>query len=89
MITSVWIGPVENHLNDNTDVKVELQDGRTFSFTAFTPLNLMTMMNAEPSGHFLCEDMLVLREINEANVRSAVEEMLEDNNIERFGIVGT
>jgi len=87
VIQSVSIGPIENHLNDNADVSVVLSDGRTYSFTAFTPLNLMTLMNQEPSAYFLCEDMLVLREINEANVRAAVEEMLEDGNIDRFGVL--
>lgn len=85
MIASVWIGPVENHLNDNTDVTVELADGRTFSFTAYTPLNLMSVMDQEKCGYLLCEDMLVLHQINEQNVRAAVTEMLEDGNIERFG----
>lgn len=89
MIKSVWIGPIENQLNDNADVTVELEDGRTFSFTAFTPLNLMSVMGAEAVPYFLCEDMLVLNSINEANVRAAVTEMLEDDNIERFGILAS
>jgi hypothetical protein len=87
VIQSIFIGPIENHLNDNADVTVTLRDGRTYSFTAFTPLNLMTLMNQESSAYFLCEDMLVLHQINEANVRAAVEEMLEDDNIDRFGIL--
>ena len=87
MIKSVWISPVENQFNDNADVTVELEDGRTFSFTAFTPLNITTQMRQESLTHFLCEDLLILTAINEANVRSAVAEMLEDENIERFGIL--
>lgn len=86
MIASVQIGAVENKLNDNTDVTVELDDGRVYSFTAFTPLNLMSLINQESLGYFLCEDMLVLGAIDEKNVRSAVEEMLEDDNIDRFGL---
>lgn len=87
MIQSISIGPIENHLNDNTDITVVLNDGRTYSFTAFTPLNLMTMMNQEASNYFLCEDMLILQQINETNVRAAVDEMLEDGNIDRFGVL--
>lgn len=86
-IKEVWVGPVENHLNDNTDVTVTLGDGRVFSFTAFTPLNLMSLMDRERVAYVLSEDMVVLREITETNVRAAVEEMLEDENIERFGIL--
>ena len=87
MIKSVWISPVENQFNDNADVTVELEDGRTFSFTAFPPLNITPQMRQENLTHFLCEDLLILTAINEVNVRAAVTEMLEDENIERFGIL--
>ena len=89
MISSVWLGPVENPLNDNADVTVELADGRKFSFTAHTPLNLMSVMDSEALDYFLSEDLLILRTINEANVRAAVEEMLEDGTIARFGTLSS
>lgn len=88
MIASIELGERgENPLNDNVDVRVQLQDGRSFAFTAFTPLNLMTQMDREGLGYFLCPDMLVLRELSEANIQAAVEEMLEDGEIERYGIL--
>lgn len=89
MIQSVSIGPIENHLNDNADVSVTLADGSLYSFTAFTPLNLMTLMNRESISHFLCEDMLILSEITEKNVRAAVDEMLADGTIARYGILAS
>ena len=88
MIQSVVIAEKsENPLNDNTDVTVHLTDGRSYAFTAYTPLNLMSMMDQEKIGYFLSPDMLVVREISEANVRDAVQEMLEDEEIERYGIL--
>lgn len=88
MIRSVEIAEKgENPLNDNTDVTVHLTDGRSYAFTAYTPLNLMSMMDREEINHFLSPDMLVLREISEQNIRDAVSEMLEDDEIDRYGIL--
>lgn len=88
MIEGIELGARgDNPLNDNTDITVKLSDGRSYAFTAFTPLNLMTMMDKEKLGYFLCPDMLVLRELSEANVRAAVEEMIEDGELDRYGIL--
>ena len=89
MIRSVWLGEVSNLQNDNTDVIVELEDGRKYAFTAFTPTNLVTQMAREGQGWFVCEDLLIVRELTEDNVRGAVEQILQTQNIDRFGIRAT
>ena len=87
MIRTLWLGDVgENPRNGNADVHVTLEDGRGYSFTAFTPSNLALQMEQEGAGHFVCPDLLVVRELTEANVRAAVEEILADHDIARFGI---
>ncbi|MHB2019688.1 MAG: hypothetical protein ACYCW6_22315 [Candidatus Xenobia bacterium] len=89
MIRSIWMGEVSNLQNDNTDVIVELQDGRKYTFTAFTPTNLVTQMAREGQGWFVCDDLLVVRELTEENVRGAVEQILQTGDIERSGIRAT
>ena len=85
-IRSIWLGDVSNLQNDNTDVIVELEDGRKYTFTAFTPTNLVTQMAREKQGWFVCKDMLVVRELTEDNVRGAVEQILGSYDVDRFGI---
>ncbi|MBI3924732.1 MAG: hypothetical protein HY319_04265 [Armatimonadetes bacterium] len=69
VIRSVWMGEVTDRRNDNTDVLVELDDGRRFAFTAFTPGALSALMQSESSGHLVIDDLLVISELTEANAR--------------------
>ncbi len=85
MIKSLWLGSVENPMSDNTDALMELEDGRRFAFTVFTPLGLMAAMDRDKSGHIVIEDLLVVASLSELNVRAALEEILSDHCPERFG----
>ncbi|HEY4003314.1 MAG TPA: hypothetical protein VGO93_30885 [Candidatus Xenobia bacterium] len=86
MIQSLWMGEVSNVTNDNTDVIVTLSDGRAYAFTAYTPTSLLAQMARDNLPFLVCEDLLVVRELTEANVRAAIEHILETYDIERLGI---
>lgn len=85
---NLWIGEIVGTARDgNADVLATLEDGRAFAFTAFTPEALRRAMEEENSGSFVCEDLMVLREINEQNVREAIEEMSALASLDRFGVL--
>lgn len=83
MIRSIWLS---DEGSGNADVIAELEDGRKYAFTAFTPEDLARQMRAEGVGHFVVPDLLVVREVSQANVRAAVEEILAEGDIERAGL---
>lgn len=88
MIRSLWMSEAgENRVNANADVLVELEDGRRYAFTAYTPLNLMSLMDREKLGYFVSDGMLVVRELTEENVRAAITEILDEHDPERFGVL--
>lgn len=83
MITSLWVGEPSG---GNTDVLVKLEDGRGYAFTAFTPEEIGRLMQAEGLTHFLCEDMLLVKDLQEATIRKAIEDLVENYNLDKYGI---
>lgn len=83
MIASLWVG---EPTGGNTDVLVRLKDGRGYAFTAFTPDEVNRLMKEEGLTHFVCEDLLLVADLSEATVRRAVEDLLENHDIDRYGI---
>ncbi|MEW6278047.1 MAG: hypothetical protein AB1758_05445 [Candidatus Eremiobacterota bacterium] len=86
MIERLWIGEVANPLDGNVDVLVTLSDGRGYAFTAFTPGNVARVMAQEGLGHFVCDDLLLVRDLNEPTIRAAVEDVVANYDLDRHGI---
>jgi hypothetical protein len=77
------IGDVANPVDDNIDLIVELKDGRSFSFTAFTPANLTRLMQNKLS--FVSPGLLVVNRLIDEALIDAVTDAIEQG-IEQFGV---
>ncbi len=78
------IGEVVDLADDNIDLVVELKDGRRFSFTAFTPANLIRLMKGRLS--FVSPGLLVVHRLTDEALVDAVANAIEQG-IEQFGVV--
>lgn len=86
MITKLWIGEPSG---GNTDVLVMLEDGRGYAFTAFTPDEVSRLMKQEGLTHFVCEDILLVSDLSEKTIRTAVEDLVANHDLDRYGIKQT
>jgi hypothetical protein len=84
-------GPSKNPDNDNVDVHVHLNDGRTFSFLVATPENALTSMEKEGSTTFITwPPALIVRRITEDVLQNAFEELCSSDRSEmlsRYGVL--
>jgi hypothetical protein len=72
--------------NDNVDVLLHLDDGRTFLFVAFTPNNIYSCMENEGIDYFLGAQPLFVRKLTRDNLETAFRALLEDpNQLEVYG----
>lgn len=83
MIASLWVGEPSG---GNTDVLIKLSDGRGYAFTAFTPAEVERLMKEEGLTHFVCEDLLLVRDLSEATIRKAVEDLAAHHDLDRYGV---
>lgn len=77
--------------NDNIDVCLRLEDGRTYTFVAATPENLRFLMEKDnlsfwdPGAPFL-----IVESIRESSIRQAVEAIIDnDELLQLYGGNGT
>ena len=66
-------------LDDNLDICIGLEDGRSYTFVVATPENLKTQMRKEgltylPPG----SPILIVERITEDSIRALIESMLDD-----------
>lgn len=85
----IFINEVEDPEKDVIDVIVELSDGASYAFTVHTPQIIAELMDKEKDDFFYCSDLLVVRKINEDNIRKAVEDMIDNDCLDRIGIKQT
>ena len=71
----------------NLDFAVELADGRSYAFTAYTPKNLLYLMdgNYKEKLEWVERGTIIVRRIDEECIRCAVNVCIEQG-IEWFGI---
>ncbi len=62
--------------NDNVDVIVRLDDGRTFSLLVATPNNIYWCMDNEACDHYIGLPPLLVRRLSRNNVETAVQALL-------------
>lgn len=77
------IGDVADPVEDNIDLLVDLKDGRTFSFTAFTPANLTRLMQGKLS--FVSPGLLMVHRLTDEALIDAVANAIAQG-IEQFGV---
>ncbi len=77
------VGDLDDLDDDNIDLIVELSDGRSFGFTAFTPANLGRLIQGRLS--FVSPGLLVVHRLTDEALIHAVVDALEQG-IEQFGI---
>ncbi|HEY6173796.1 MAG TPA: hypothetical protein VIX73_05095 [Kofleriaceae bacterium] len=78
------IGDAEAPDDDNLDVFVELNDGRCFSFTVFTPANVIRHMQGRLS--FVSPGMLIVHRITDEAIIEAVLDAYQ-LGIQQFGVL--
>jgi len=66
--------------DDNIDVHVHLDDGRTFSFLVATPKNIYRSMNNEGIDYYFGTPPLFVREITSDAIERAIQALVEDNS---------
>lgn len=73
--------------NDNVDFAIELCDGRTFSFVAITPKNILKLLETEYADRkeWVEDHYVIVRNISEVCIQAAIERCIE-LGIERFGV---
>ena len=87
MIKEVWISePIVDIHHDTADVILTLDDGRSYSFTAWTPQSLSDYFEREGQSCLICEDLLVVRELTPETIRAAMERLAANYDLERYGI---
>jgi hypothetical protein len=78
------IGDIADPQDGNIDLLVELEDGRAFTFTAFTPANLARLLGDRLS--FVSPGLLVVRCLSDEALRAAVADAVVQG-IEQFGVL--
>jgi hypothetical protein len=79
-----------NPENDNVDVFLHLDDGRTYSFVVATPNNIYWCMDNESVNYFFGVPPLFVRKLTRSNVEVAVAALLEDPQwLEVYGSLQT
>jgi hypothetical protein len=72
--------------NDNVDVAVHLDDGRTYIFLVATPNNIYWCMDNERVDYFFGTPPLFLRKLTRDNVERAIGALLnEPRFLEAYG----
>lgn len=69
-----------NSDNDNVDVHVTLEDGRTFSVLVATPSNIAACMENEGIDYFFGTPTVYVKSLTEENVKRALESAASENN---------
>lgn len=80
-----FVTVVEDPLNDWADIWVHLGDGRIYSFTVYTPSQIVTEMEEENLLSHNDYDQVIVREMTIPCIVDAVEKMLEIGCIDRIG----
>jgi hypothetical protein len=76
--------------NDNVDVALHLDDGRTYDFVVATPNNIYWCMDNEGVDHFFAEPPLFVRRLTRENVERAFVALLEEPRLlEVYGSLQT
>jgi hypothetical protein len=85
-----FVGPIEqiNPENDNADVFLRLEDGRTFSFLVATPNNIYSCMENERLNYFFGVPPVFVKRLTVENTESALAAVLESGE-ESLNLYGT
>ena len=77
--------------DENADVHVQLDDGREYAGTLYTPANITSLLHKfERSGecalgrYFWDPTMLVVRDLTEETIRAAIEDLVATGDIEKI-----
>jgi hypothetical protein len=85
-----FVGPIKqiNPENDNADVLLRLDDGRTFSFLVATPNNLYRCMENERLDHFFGVPPVFVKRLTVENTEKALTAVLASGE-ETLNLYGT
>ena len=64
--------------NDNLDISVRLDDGRTCTFIVATPNSIYRCMDNEGIAYFFGSPPVFVRRITLSNIREAVEALIKE-----------
>lgn len=86
-----WVDPPGiDPLNDNMDVYVEFEDGRTYVATFFTIANIISVMDkdketGESRGgiYFWASDMIIVERIDQKIIEEAIADLIADEFFEK------
>src|SRR5690348_7850762 len=68
-----------NPENDNLDVNIVLDDGREFTFTVATPVNILWCMDNEGTDYFFGEPCVFVKNLTRENIEKAMERIVADD----------
>jgi hypothetical protein len=74
--------------NDNIDVHVELDDGRTFSLLVATPNNIFWCMSNEGVDHYFGTPPVFVRRLKKDLIEKAIAALVTEDNGRRLEIYG-
>src|SRR5580704_11141725 len=88
-----FVGPIAeiNPDNDNVDVFLHLDDGRTFAFLVATPNNIYWCMENESVDYFFGEPPVLVQRITQESVERALNSLVEsgEDTLNRYGTLNT
>jgi hypothetical protein len=88
-----FVGPIEqiNPENDNVDVFLHLDDGRTFAFLVATPNNIYWCMENMGVDYFLGEPPVLVQRITKESIEQALKALVEtgEETLNKYGTLST
>lgn len=69
------------------DISVELEDGRLYSLTVETTNMIKMTMKENKKSYFFEEDLLVVDKMTKENIENAIKDIIENDDIEKYGIL--
>jgi len=91
MMEIKFLSPIEdvNPENDNVDVLVSLDDGRSFSFLVATPSNIFWSMANEGIDYYFGTPPLFVRVLNRECVEKAIKAIITEGDGRWLDVYGT